>query len=264
MAYCPPISRLSASAPAARPAIRPNGSRARAGTASLGFSRQPLDESHWADYARSIFYVTGSFSDSRAYLELKAKLESVDHQFGIPASRVFYLSVPPQVTPLCVKHLKDLGMISDPKDTRSFTRIIVEKPIGRDLPSANEVLSAVSSSFAENQTYRIDHYMGKETVQNLLVLRFANSIFEPLWNQKYIDHVQITVSEEEGLTQSDPKTGEASGSRIGYYENVGAFATCCRTTCFKCCASWPWNRRGRWRPMWSVTPRWACSDACGR
>jgi glucose-6-phosphate 1-dehydrogenase len=196
--------------------------RARARDGIMHFSRQPLDESHWADYARSIFYVTGSFSDARAYQQLKSKLEAVDLQFGIPASRVYYLSVPPQVTPLCVKHLKDLGLVSDPKETRSFTRIIVEKPIGRDLASANEVLSSVASAFTEKQTYRIDHYLGKETVQNLLVLRFANSIFEPLWNQKYIDHVQITVAEEEGLTQRDPKTGAPTGSRIGYYESVGA------------------------------------------
>lgn len=196
--------------------------RARARDGIERFSRHPFDESHWADYARSIFYVTGSFSDSRAYLELKTKLEAVDQQFGIPASRVYYLSVPPSVAPICVQHLRDSGLVHDPKETRSFTRIIVEKPIGRDLASAEEVLGAVASAFSEKQTYRIDHYLGKETVQNLLVLRFANSIFEPLWNQKYIDHVQITVAEEEGLTQRDPKTGEPTGSRIGYYEGVGA------------------------------------------
>src|SRR5206468_7753679 len=99
---------------------------------------------------------------------------------------------------------------------------IVEKPSGHDLDSAREIMGAVAHAFEENQTYRIDHYLGKETVQNLMVLRFANSIFEPLWNGKYIDHVQITVAEEEGLTQRDPKTGAAAGSRIGYYEGVGA------------------------------------------
>ncbi|MFL5805676.1 MAG: glucose-6-phosphate dehydrogenase, partial [Roseiflexaceae bacterium] len=98
----------------------------------------------------------------------------------------------------------------------------VEKPIGRDLDSAHEIIAAVAHAFNEVQTYRIDHYLGKETVQNLLVMRFANSIFEPLWNQKYIDHVQITVAEEEGLSRYDPKTGAMTASRIGYYEGVGA------------------------------------------
>lgn len=186
------------------------------------FSRQPLEEGHWADYARMIFYVTGSFSDARAYQELKAKLHAVDDQFGIPASRVFYLSVPPQVVPVCVTQLKEAGLISDPNESRSFTHVIVEKPIGRDLESARQILGSVAEAFDESQTYRIDHYMGKETVQNLLVLRFANSIFEPLWNQKYIDHVQITVAEEEGLTQRDPQTGRSTASRVGYYEGVGA------------------------------------------
>ena len=196
--------------------------RGRARDGISHFSRHPLEESHWADYARSIFYVTGSFSDARAYQQLKAKLDAVDHQFGIPASRIYYLSVPPQVVPVCVTNLKEAGLVADPGETRSFTRVIVEKPIGRDLESARQILGAVANAFAEEQTYRIDHYMGKETVQNLLVLRFANSIFEPLWNQKYIDHVQITVAEEEGLTQRDPKTGLPTASRVGYYEGVGA------------------------------------------
>ena len=132
------------------------------------------------------------------------------------------MSVPPQVVPICVDRLKEAGLVGDPKDTTSFTRVIVEKPIGRDLESARQINANLARAFDESQTYRIDHYLGKETVQNLLVLRFANSIFEPLWNQKYIDHVQITVAEEEGLTQRDIHTGAPTGSRIGYYEGVGA------------------------------------------
>ena len=186
------------------------------------FSRRALDESHWADFARSLFFVQGSFNDTRAYEQLKAKLDALDQQFGVPGSRVFYLAVPPQVVDLCVKHLKEAGMIRDPADTVGFTRVIVEKPIGRDLDSAREVVRVVGSAFAESQTYRIDHYLGKETVQNLLVLRFANSIFEPLWNSKYIDHVQITVAEEEGLAQYDAQTGAMLSTRAGYYEGVGA------------------------------------------
>src|SRR5439155_22147751 len=118
-----------------------------------------------------------------------------------PGSRVYYLSIPPQLVGMCVGHLKEAGLVADPEERTSFTRVIVEKPIGRDLDSAREVIRTVGAAFDESQTYRIDHYLGKETVQNLLVLRFANSIFEPLWNGKYIDHVQITVAEDEGLVQ---------------------------------------------------------------
>lgn len=196
--------------------------RERAKDGTSRFSRRSPDEAHWADFARALFYVTGSFNEARAYEQLKAKLESVDKQFGVPGNRVYYLAVPPQVVAPCVEHLKQAGLIADPEDKHTFTRVIVEKPIGRDLESAQQVNFNLAKAFAESQTYRIDHYLGKETVQNLLVVRFANSIFEPLWNSKYIDHVQITVAEEEGLTNWDPKTGEMTGSRIGYYEGVGA------------------------------------------
>jgi len=185
------------------------------------FSRRSVDEIHWDDFARTLFFVQGSFNDTRAYELLKARLDSLDQQFGIPGSRVYYLAVPPQVVHLCVEHLKQAGMIRDASEVINFTRVIVEKPIGRDLASAREVIRVVGSAFAENQTYRIDHYLGKETVQNLLVLRFANSIFEPLWNEKYIDHVQITVSEEEGLAQYDAD-GQMLATRAGYYEGIGA------------------------------------------
>ena len=195
--------------------------RARARDGIEHFSRQPLDEDHWADFARALFYVPGSFNDSRAYEQLKAKLDAVDQQFGVPGNRVFYLSIPPQFVTGCVGQLGEAGLVHDLDDPK-FSRVIVEKPIGRDLESARAINSGLSAAFDEPQIYRIDHYLGKETVQNLLVMRFANSIFEPLWNQKYIDHVQITVAEEEGLTQRDPTTGANTGSRIGYYEGVGA------------------------------------------
>ena len=196
--------------------------RKRARDGITRFSRHPLDEKHWEDFARSLFYVPGSFNDMRAYEQLKARLESFDQQFGIPGSRVYYLAVPPGLVGQCVEHLQAAGMVRDPNDTTAFTRVIVEKPIGRDLESAREVNRVVGSAFAESQTYRIDHYLGKETVQNLLVLRFANSIFEPLWNSKCIDHVQITVAEEEGLAQYDPQSGEIIATRAGYYEGIGA------------------------------------------
>ncbi len=193
--------------------------RARSGIER--FSRQEIDEGHWADFARALFFVPGSFNDSRAYAQLKARMDAVDQQFGIPGARVYYLAVPPSVVALCVTHLKSAGLISDPHEQTGFTRVIVEKPIGRDLESAREVIRTVGEAFAEPQTYRIDHYLGKETVQNVMVLRFANSIFEPLWNGKYIDHVQITVAEEEGLAQYDD-SGQMTATRAGYYEGVGA------------------------------------------
>ena len=196
--------------------------RKRARDGITRFSRQALEESHWADFARGLFFVNGSFGDARAYVQLKNKLDAVDQQFGIPGSRVYYLAVPPQFVGMSVAHLRDAGMVHAADDVTGFTRVIVEKPIGRDLESAREVVKNVDQAFAESQTYRIDHYLGKETVQNLLVLRFANSIFEPLWNQKYIDHVQITVAEEEGLTVWNHKTGEIVASRVGYFEGVGA------------------------------------------
>ena len=196
--------------------------RARARDGIARFSRRELDEGHWADYARGVFYVEGSFNDARAYAQLKARLDSLDQQFGVPGNRVYYLAVPPQMVPVVADHLKAAGLVADPANPRTFTRVIVEKPIGRDLDSARQVNAALARTFDESQVYRIDHYLGKETVQNLLVLRFANNIFEPLWNKRYVDHVQITVAEEEGLTQRDPRTGEPTGSRVGYYEGVGA------------------------------------------
>src|SRR5580700_4856876 len=114
--------------------------RQRAHDGISRFSRQPIDENHWADFARSLFFVRGSFGDARAYGQLKAKLASVDLQFGIPGSRVFYLAVPPQLVGLCVSELRDNGMVHDPADETSFTRVIVEKPIGRDLDSARTVI----------------------------------------------------------------------------------------------------------------------------
>src|SRR5262249_56921563 len=174
--------------------------------------RRGLDEGHWADFARSLFFVPGSFNDARAYQQLKARLEAIDQQFGIPSARIYYLAVPPNLVGACVSQLKAAGMVHDPGEADAFSRVIVEKPIGRDLDSAREVIANVAQAFDESQTYRIDHYLGKETVQNLLVLRFANSIFEPLWNGKYIDHVQITVAEEEGVAQYDPETGEMLGT----------------------------------------------------
>ncbi|MEJ7639058.1 MAG: glucose-6-phosphate dehydrogenase [Singulisphaera sp.] len=174
------------------------------------FSRRSIEEGPWQDFERSLFYLTGSFDDPASFEALKRKLDEIEPKFGIPGNRVYYLAIPPSVIGLCVERLDAAGLVH--RDGEGpFTRIIVEKPIGHDLASARAANGAVSKAFDERQTFRIDHYLGKETVQSLLVMRFGNSIFEPLWNQKHVDHVQITVAEEEGV-----------GTRAGYYDKAGA------------------------------------------
>jgi glucose-6-phosphate 1-dehydrogenase len=174
------------------------------------FSRRPIDEAHWAEYSRLLFYVPGSFNDPQAYVELRRRLEKIEGELGIPGNRVFYLSIPPSLISTCVDQLKAAGFVANPQEG-PISRIIVEKPVGRDLASARAINATLGRTFDESQIFRIDHYLGKETVQNILVLRFANSILEPLWNAKYVDHVQLTVAEEEGV-----------GTRAGYYEEAGA------------------------------------------
>src|SRR6185369_1792372 len=166
-------------------------------------------------------YVTGEFSDAATYTQLRQRLEQADRDRGTEGNRLFYLATPPSEFETILTQLKQAGLIVPPHG-KPWTRVVIEKPFGRDLTSAQELNRMVAGALDESQTFRIDHYLGKETVQNILVFRFANSIFEPLWNQKYIDHVQITVAEEEGLTQRDPHSGEITGSRVGYYEGVGA------------------------------------------
>src|SRR5712692_8713498 len=174
------------------------------------FSRRPLDKTHWEEYSRSLFYVMGSFTDAQAYVELKRRLEKIESEFGIAGNRVFYLSIPPSLIATCVEQLKANGFIAEPGEG-PISRAIVEKPVGRDLASARAINATLARTFTESQIFRIDHYLGKETVQNILVLRFANSVLEPWWNAKYVDHVQLTVAEAEGV-----------GIRAGYYEEAGA------------------------------------------
>jgi glucose-6-phosphate 1-dehydrogenase len=185
--------------------------RAGAKEAIAKYSRRKLDEQKWPTFEKALFHSNGAFDDPGAYVELKRKLEEIDQERGIPGNRVYYLSIPPSAIATCVEQLQRVGLVESLGPDRPFTRIIVEKPIGHDLESAKKINDDVARVFDEKQVFRIDHYLGKETVQSILVLRFANSIFEPLWNQKYIDHVQITVSEEEGV-----------GTRAGYYEEAGA------------------------------------------
>lgn len=175
------------------------------------FSRQALDDNHWHDFENYLHYLQGSFDDKEAYQALKKRLDEIDKKFSIPGNRIFYLAIPPGLIETCVKNLKAAGLVMPVDDNSPFSRIIVEKPIGRDLETARQVNATLSESFAEKQIYRIDHYLGKETVQNILAMRFGNIIFEPLWNARYIDHIQITVAEEEGV-----------GTRAGYYDKAGA------------------------------------------
>jgi len=174
------------------------------------FSRRPLDESAWGTFAPSLFIVNAQLDDVSGFRVLGARLDTIEHEGGLPGNRIYYLAVPPSLFAPTVTHMAEAGFIRPP-DSGPFSRLIIEKPIGHDLESACAINDALSAAFDERQIYRIDHYLGKETVQNILVLRFANSIFEPLFNQKYIDHVQITVAESEGV-----------GTRAGYYEHAGA------------------------------------------
>jgi glucose-6-phosphate 1-dehydrogenase len=174
-------------------------------------SRRPFQASTWGDRERSLFFVTGELEDPAAFQRLKGRLQDIEASHGTPGNRIFYLAIPPTLIDTCITQLKAAGLIRPPEDGHPFSRVIVEKPIGRDLESARKVNATLSEVLDERQIFRIDHYLGKETVQNIMVLRFGNAIFEPLWNQKYIDHGQITVAEEEGV-----------GTRAGYYDQAGA------------------------------------------
>src|SRR4051812_3515653 len=174
------------------------------------FSRRGMDEERWGTFADSLFFVNLSIDEPSGFAPLGSRLDTVEHERGLAGNRIYYLAIPPTLFVTAVQQL-DRGRFIGPADAHPFARVIVEKPIGRDLASARAINDALAKVFDERQIYRIDHYLGKETVQNILVLRFANSFFEPLFNQKYIDHVQITVAEEEGV-----------GTRAGYYEQSGA------------------------------------------
>jgi glucose-6-phosphate 1-dehydrogenase len=162
--------------------------------------RRPVDEEVWKQIGPGISYVTGAFDDPEAYQRLKAHLARIDEERGTRGNRVFYISTPPESFAPIIQNLGKAGMIAGGTEAdRPFTRVIIEKPFGHDLKSAQELNDVCRSVLREDQIYRIDHYLGKETVQNILVFRFANGIFEPLWNNKYIDNVQLTVAEAIGI-----------------------------------------------------------------
>ncbi len=170
----------------------------------------PIDPKQWEDFASNLYYNAGDYSDQEAYAQLVRRLTALEAEKSLGGNRLFYLSTPPEVYPNIVEQLGRAGL-ARPAKPDSWVRIIIEKPFGRDLATAKELNKIVLNVFEEKQVYRIDHYLGKDTVQNLLVLRFGNGIFEPLWNRNYVDHVQITAAETLGVER-----------RGGFYETTGA------------------------------------------
>ena len=173
------------------------------------YSRTPWNEAVWKQLSENIRFVSGEFSDAAAFDKLKATIDELDTKVGTNGNHAFYLSIPPKDFAQVCQQLKRSGLSKAEPD--EFRRVIIEKPFGHDLNSSRELNEIVESVFPPDAVFRIDHYLGKETVQNILALRFANMFFEPLWNSNYIDHVQITMAEDIGV-----------GGRAGYYDGIGA------------------------------------------
>jgi glucose-6-phosphate 1-dehydrogenase len=175
------------------------------------FARAGFKEEVWEEFAKGLYYLTGTFDDTEGFSALKEKLEEIETKHGLPGNRLFYLATPPTSFAPVGSGLANGGLIYPCEAGQPFSRLIIEKPFGRDLASAQTLNKVLREGWHEEQIYRIDHYLGKETVQNIMAFRFANGIFEPLWNNRYVDHVEITVAESIG-----------TAGRGGYYETSGA------------------------------------------
>ena len=169
---------------------------------------EPLEADKWAHLEERLHYVSGEFHDERLYQDLAGTLRELGSRYSIPANYLFYFAIPPDLFATVAERLAASGLAAERDGWR---RVIVEKPFGYDLQSSRALNARLAAGFGESQIYRIDHYLGKETVQNILAFRFANGIFEPVWNRRYVDHVQMTVAEDEGI-----------GSRGAYYDKAGA------------------------------------------
>ncbi|GAA2381053.1 MULTISPECIES: glucose-6-phosphate dehydrogenase [Gordonia] len=172
-------------------------------------SRTGFRQEVWDRLAEGIRFVAGTFEDDDAFAALQQTLADLDRERGTDGNHAYYLSIPPKAFPVVLSQLRRTGMAD--QDGDSWRRVVIEKPFGHDLDSARELNALVGSVFPEESVFRIDHYLGKETVQNILALRFANQLFDPLWSSHYVDHVQITMAEDIGL-----------GGRAGYYDGIGA------------------------------------------
>jgi glucose-6-phosphate 1-dehydrogenase len=184
------------------------GFRSELETMNRKVSRQGHDDRLWASFSQSIYYHQSEFEDAGGYQRLATRLAELDAA-GAGGNRLFYLSTSPEYFPIVLEQLKAAGLHEAAPG--KWARVVIEKPFGTDLATAQALNRAVHDTFAEKDTYRIDHYLGKETAQNIMVLRFANAIFEPIWNNRYIDHIQITCAENLGM----------EGGRGGYYEKAG-------------------------------------------
>jgi glucose-6-phosphate 1-dehydrogenase len=172
-------------------------------------ARTEFREEVWDQLAKGIRFVSGEFNDDTAFERLKKTIAKLDTKMGTMGNHAFYLSIPPRSFPVVTEQLKRSGL-ADPAPEQ-WRRVVIEKPFGSDLTTARELNDVVESVFPADSVFRIDHYLGKETVQNILALRFANQLFEPLWNAEHVDHIQITMAEDIGV-----------GGRAGYYDGIGA------------------------------------------
>jgi glucose-6-phosphate 1-dehydrogenase len=173
------------------------------------YARTEFHEDVWAQLAEGIRFVPGTFDDDAAFELLKDTIEELDRERGTMGNHAFYLSIPPKAFPQVTEQLRRSGLAE--QKNGQWRRVVIEKPFGSDLKTARELNDVVESVFPADSVFRIDHYLGKETVQNILALRFANQLYEPIWNANYVDHVQITMAEDIGV-----------GGRAGYYDGIGA------------------------------------------